>query len=149
MARKRKRFDLRPLSSISADIRMPSLALNPPRLEGFGYRFTLVLPLLSESGEAVFSVENLQALWDLFSRRCGGCLGSSSVSNPAWFGSYLPPAETVPVKDYHTLVIVYTKQIDAADRFFQMLKNMLKKAGLQEEVLIERVPVWLVGSVNS
>jgi hypothetical protein len=41
--------------------------------------------------------------------------------------------------------VCYTRQIEAADRFFQLLKSWLKTAGLQEqhEILIER-PVWLV-----
>jgi hypothetical protein len=41
---------------------------------------------------------------------------------------------------------VYTRQVEAADRFFQLLKSWLKTAGLheQDEILIERAPVWLV-----
>ncbi len=144
MAKKRRKFDLGPLDAIVQDLRVPSLNNSPPRLEGFAYRFAIVFPLLSETGEEVFSQYHLYPLLDLFNRRFGGCLASSSLAYPSWFGSYLSSPEVRPVKDYHTLIYVYTKQVDAADRFFQLLKVILKRAGFQDEILIERSPVWLV-----
>jgi hypothetical protein len=105
-----------------------------------------VLPLLSASGEEVFTDFHMRILHELFDRRCGGCLASASVAHPSWYGSYRPDPQSEPVKDYHCIIYVYTRQTDAADRFFQILKSMLRKAGFQpqEEILIERTPVWLV-----
>jgi hypothetical protein len=146
VAKKRKKFDLTPLAAVSEDLRVPSLLLHPPRLEGYAYRYKIVLPLLSASGEEVFTEEHLLALFDMFERRCGGSLASSGVAHPAWYGSYRPDPGAAPVKDYHTVIYVYTRPIDAADRFFQLLKSMLKIAGFQEqeEILMERAPMWLV-----
>jgi hypothetical protein len=148
VAGKRKRIDLGPLESVSEDLRVPSLLLDPPRLEGYVYRYKIVLPLLSASGEEVFTEHHLLILFDLFERRCGGSLASSGVAHPGWFGSYRPSADMPPVKDYHTVIYVYTRPIDAADRLFQLLKSVLKKAGYQEqeEILMERSPMWLVES---
>jgi hypothetical protein len=143
---RRKRFDLSMFDSISEDLRLPSLSLDPPRLEGFAYRYKIVLPLLSADGEEVFTDHHLSILFDLFERRCGGSLASSSTAHPPWYGSYRPDPESVPVKDYHTVIYVYTRPIDPADRLFQLLKTALKKAGSQEqdEILMERAPMWLV-----
>jgi len=115
-------------------------------VEGYAYRYKSVLPLLSASGEAVFTDHHLLILFDLFELRCGGSLASSGVAHPAWYGSYRPDPSAAPVKDYHTIVYVYTRPIDAADRFFQLLKSVLKKGSFQEqeEILMERAPMWLV-----
>jgi hypothetical protein len=40
---------------------------------------------------------------------------------------------TKPVRDYHTIVIVYANPIDPSDRFFQELKAILKRASLVEQ----------------
>ena len=145
MAR-RRRFDLSLLESVREDLRLPSLLLDPPRVEGYAYRYKIVLPLLSASGEEVFTDHHLAILFDLFERRCGGSLASSSIAHPPWYGSYRPDPAASPVKDYHTVIYVYTRPIDAADRLFQLLKSVLKKAGFQEqeEILMERAPMWLV-----
>lgn len=147
MARRRKRKpDLGILTSVIEDLRLPTLALDPPRLEGYVYRFKIVLPLLSATGEAVFTEDHLVLLYDLFDERFGGMLASTSTAQPAWYGSYRPEPDAETVKDHHCILYVYTRQIDAADHFFQLLKSWLKTAGLQEqdEILIERTPVWLV-----
>src|ERR1700677_4284542 len=143
-------MDLTPLDSVGEDLRLPSLLLDPPRVEGFAYRYKIVLPLLSVSGDVVFTQPHLLSLFDLFERRCGGSLASSDVSHPAWYGSYRPDPGEPPVKDYHSVLYVYTRPIDAADRFFQLLKAVLKRAGFQkqEEILIERCPVWLVEAAS-
>jgi hypothetical protein len=85
-------------------------------------------------------------LFDLFERRCGGSLANSDVAHPAWYGSYRPDPGQPPVKDYHSVIYAYTRPVDAADRFFQLLKTVLKKAGFQkqDEILMERTPTWLV-----
>lgn len=96
----------------------------------------------------MFSVYQQRLLIELFDHRFGGCLVSASMAHPSWFGSYMPAPGAEPVKDYHTIIYIYSKQIDAADRFFQILKVILKKAGFQDEVLIERVPAWLVEAAD-
>jgi hypothetical protein len=149
VAGRRKKLDLAILESVTEDLRLSSLFLSPPRLEEYVYRYKIVLPLLSGAGEEVFTEQHLLNLFDLFEERCGGSLASSGVAHPAWFGSYRPDAGAPPVKDYHTVIYVYTRPIDAADRFFQLLKSILKKAGYeeQEEILMERAPMWLVETV--
>jgi len=144
--RRRKKLDLESLASVFGDLHVPSLSLAPPQLHGHAYRFMIVLPLLSQTGEAVFTELHLQRLHRLLDHRFGGVLASSSIAHPTWYGSYLPKANGDPVKDYHCVMYVYTRQTDAADRFFQNLKTILKTAGFQEqdEILIERAPVWLV-----
>jgi hypothetical protein len=143
---KRRKPDLRILASVTEELRLPSLALAPPRVEGFAYRFKLILPVLSATVEPVFTGYHFRLLHELFDERFGGSLASTSTAQPTWHGSYRskPGAETV--KDCHCIMYVYTRQIDAADRFFQLLKSWLKTASLQEqdEILIERTPVWLV-----
>jgi len=53
---------------------------------------------------------------------------------------------STPVRDYHTVMIVYANPIEPSDRFFQELKSILRKAPLveQDEILIERTEVYLV-----
>lgn len=147
MARsKRRKPELGILASVVEELRLPSLAQDPPRLEGYAYRFKIVLPLLSATGEPVFTDDHLLLLHELFDERFGGSLASTGTAQPAWYGSYRPEPEAETITDYHCVMYVYTRQIEAADRFFQLLKSWLKTAGLQEqdEILIERAPVWLV-----
>jgi hypothetical protein len=121
--------------------------LTPPRLQGHAFRFKIVLPILSQTGEEVFTADHLIVLHDLLNRRCGGSMASASGTSPTWYGSYQPQPEAESVKDYNTVFYVYTRQIDAADRFFGLLKTILKKAGKQDEILIERAAVWLVEAI--
>lgn len=144
MARKRRPFDLSILTAVEEDLRLPSLLLDPPRMEGYAHRFKIVLPRLSATGTVVFSEDHLRILHELFDARFGGSLASSGLAHPAWYGSYRPDPRATPVKDYHTIIYVYTRPIDIADRFFQLLKSIVKKAGLQDEILMERAPVWMV-----
>jgi hypothetical protein len=53
---------------------------------------------------------------------------------------------TEPVRDYHTIIIVYANPIEPSDRFFHDLKLILKRAPLiaQDEILLERSEVYLV-----
>jgi hypothetical protein len=124
---------------------LPSLRGQPPRVQGYAYRFFLVLPLFTAEGDRVFTEEHLGRLSYLFSTRLGGCLVSSSRSGAPFFGEYLPEG-TTPVRDYHTIIIVYANLIEPSNRFFQELKLILKKAPLveQEEILVERAEVYLV-----
>jgi hypothetical protein len=129
----------------SEELSLPSLREQPPRVQGHAYRFFLVLPLYSAEGQPVFTDEHLFHLYRLFDARFGGCLVSSSRSGAPFFGEYLPEG-TDPVRDYHTILIVYANPIEPSDRFFQELKPILKKAPLiaQDEILIERSEVFLV-----
>src|SRR5204863_9863268 len=108
-------------------------------------RFFLVLPSYNAEGLTVFAQEHLGHLHLLFDTRFGGCLASSSRSGAPYFGESLPEG-TTPVRDYHTVIIVYANPIEPSDRFFQELKSILKKAPLieQDEILVERSEVYLV-----
>jgi hypothetical protein len=114
-------------------------------VQGYAYRFFLVLPLLTSKGQRIFTDEHLSHLFALFNSRFGGCLAASSRSGAPFFGEYLPEG-TEPGRDYHTIIIVYASPIEASDRFFQELKSILRKAPLieQDEILIERSEVFLL-----
>jgi hypothetical protein len=144
VARRRKPFSLESLEKDPDDLRLPSLHERPPSLKGHAFRFKVILPRLSEKGEEVFTDDHLRLLHELLDRRFGGSLASSDIPHPTWYGTYLPEAQGEPVKDYHVVFYVYTRPVDVADRFFQVLKFVLKREGLQEEVLVEKIPVWLV-----
>ena len=112
---------------------------------GHAYRFFLVLPLYTAEGISVFTPEHLGDLHRAFEKRFGGYLASSARSGAPFFGEYLPEGAQ-SVQDYHTIIIVYANPTEPSDRFFQALKEILKKAPLveQEEILIERSEVYLV-----
>jgi hypothetical protein len=138
--------DLETISQlIPEELSLPSLRDRPARLRGYAFRYFLVLPLFSGEGDRVFTDEHLRHLFILFNTRFGGCLASSSRSGAPFFGEYLPEG-TNPVRDYHTVIIVYANPIEPSDHFFQDLKVILKKAPLiaQDEILIERSEVYLV-----
>jgi hypothetical protein len=130
---------------VPEELSLPSLRERPPGVRGHAFRFFLVLPLYSAAGERVFTNEHLSQLYLLFDTRFGGCLVTSSRSGAPFFGEYLPEGDH-PVRDYHTIIIVYANPVEASDRFFQELKSILKKAPLieQDEILIERSEVYLV-----
>jgi hypothetical protein len=130
---------------VPEDLFLPSLRDRPPRVQGHAFRFFLVLPLYTAEGKSVFTEEHRGDLHFLFNSRFGGCLVSSSRSGAPFFGEYLPTG-TKPVRDYHTIVIVYASPIEPSDRFFQELKSILRKAPLveQDEILIERSEVYLI-----
>jgi hypothetical protein len=127
------------------DLFLPSLRERSPRVHGHAFRFFLVLPLYSAEGNVVFTEEQLGDLYVLFNTRFGGCLVSSSRSGAPFFGEYLPEGSQ-PVRDYHTVIIVYANPIEASDSFFRELKSILRTAPLirQDEILIERSEVYLV-----
>jgi hypothetical protein len=79
----RRRNDFSVLEAVTEDLRLPSLTLDPPRVEGYAYRFTIVLPLLSAGGEVVFAPEHVADLHVLFTERFGGSLASSGVAHPS------------------------------------------------------------------
>jgi hypothetical protein len=130
---------------VPQDLSLPSLRDVPAAVRGHAYRFFLVLPLYTAEGKRVFTDEHLDYLHGTFDRRFGGCLSASSRSGAPYFGDYLSEG-TEPVRDYHTIIIVYANPTAPSDRFFQALKEILKKAPLveQEEILIERSEVYLV-----
>jgi hypothetical protein len=116
-----------------------------PPLGGFVYRFTIFLPLLSE-GKEVFSDAQRELLTDLFHDCFGGYTEASSEGHPPFYGSWLPPGATHPIVDRHTLMVLYTPQIEEAKDFFRQLRWILeqKQVASQEVVLIEHTTAWLV-----
>jgi hypothetical protein len=92
-----------------------------------------------------FSRMHLSQLYSFFDTRFGGCSAPSSRSGAPFFGEYQPDG-SAPVRDYHTYVTIYANPIEASDRLFQDLKEILRNAPLipQDEILIERSEVYLV-----
>lgn len=117
-----------------------------PKLDGYAYRFTILLPLLSSTGREVFSGLSCALLYRLFERRFGGFLASASEGNPPWYGSWLPEGTHESITDRHMLLVIYTAQRTEADQFFQHLKWVLQLEHIAEQdvVVIEKIPVWLV-----
>src|SRR5438132_13282985 len=85
--------------SVPEDLFLVSLRDQPARLQGFAFRFLLVLPLLNAEGKQVFTDKHISDLVLLFDLCCGGCLVTSSRSGAPYFGEYLPHGNT-PVRDY-------------------------------------------------
>jgi hypothetical protein len=108
--RKRKKPELAVFASVAEELRLPSLAHEPPRLEGYAYRFKIVLPLLSAAGEPVFTEDHLLLLQELFDERFGGSLASTGTTQPTWYGSYRPEPGSETVQDYHCILYVYTSK---------------------------------------
>jgi hypothetical protein len=130
---------------VPEDLFLPSLRGEPPRVQGYAFKFSLTLPLFTADGNRVFLAEHLPQLLSLFDTRFGGCSGTSARSGAPLFGEYLPKGEE-PFRDFNTLIFVYANPIDASDRFFHELKPILRKGPLipQDEILIERSEVYLV-----
>jgi hypothetical protein len=116
-----------------------------PPLGGFVYRFTIFLPLLSQ-GKEVFTAAHRELLAELFHACFQGYTESSSEGHPPWYGSWAPPDTAQPVVDRHTLMVLYTPQIDEAKDFFRQLRWILeqKQVANQDVVLIEHTTAWLV-----
>jgi len=150
MAKKTRKLEVAALERQPPDdLRLPNLVAGN-RLEGHALRYTILLPLLSDHGEVVFSFEHhLGPLLRLLSKRFGGFTRTAHIPQPLLLGGWLPDGAHTPVIDQNLEIRVYSRQIpDAADSFFQHLKSLLLRAVAhepQEEILIERVPVWLVG----
>ncbi len=150
MARKTRKLEVAALEQQPRDdLRLPSLIADK-RLEGHALRYTILLPLLSEHGEEVFSFEHhLGPLLRLLSKRFGGFTRTAHIPQPALLGGWLPEGAPAPIMDQNLEIRVYCRQIpDSADEFFQRLKTLLLRAVAhqpQEEIVMERVPVWLVG----
>jgi len=116
-----------------------------PPLSGYVYRFTIFLPILSE-GLEVFSLPQRRLLKQLFHACFGGYTETAAEGHPPFYGSWLPPGATQPIVDCHTLMAVYTPQIEEAKDFFRHLRWILEQKHVadQEVVLIEHTSVWLV-----
>jgi hypothetical protein len=151
MAKKRKPSDkgsfqgaLEDLSrSIPEDLRLPSLA--EKRLAGLAYGIVIVLPLLDSHGKSVFPDAFIDRLYFILDNRFGGCLVSSSSSSPPFWGLWHPnPGPSDPIKDYVTTVQVFANPIDPTNKFFVKLKEILKEAGNQDEILISRTDCRLL-----
>jgi hypothetical protein len=152
-ARKKKVLDLSRLETEPpGDLHLPSLARN--RVEGYANRYTIILPLLSNTGEEVYSLEHhLGPLVNLLANRFGGVTTSNPTHIPL-HGFWLPEAEVLPdtgvhpsaEKDQNMIIRIYSRQVDNADLFFQYLKSALLDAALvkQDELLVEKTSVWLL-----
>jgi hypothetical protein len=116
-----------------------------PPLAGYVYRFTIFLPMLSE-GKEVFTRAHKYLLEDIFHDCMNGFTEASSEGHPPWYGSWAPPGATRPIIDRHTLMVIYTPQIDEAKDFFRQLRWVLerKQVANQDVVLIEHTTAWLV-----
>lgn len=119
---------------------LPSLARK--ELDGHACRYTIVLPLLSGSGEEVFSLaHDIPDLTRLLIARFKGC--TSTGDRPPFIGYWVPDGTNGSDVDRSTNLVVYARVSDNVDEFFGHLKAVLKEIGRQEEVLIERADVWL------
>ena len=91
-----------------------------PPLGGFVYRFTIFLPLLCE-GKEVFSRRQRYLLTDIFHACMKGYSETTSDSQLPWYGSWVPEGTDRPVIDRHTLIVLYTPQIEEAKDFFSQV----------------------------
>jgi len=75
-----------------------------------------------------------------------GYTESAAEGHPPWYGSWAPPGAARPIVDRHTLMVLYTPQIEEAKDFFRQLRWILqqKHVANQDVVLIEHTSVWLV-----
>lgn len=116
-----------------------------PPLAGYVYRFTIYLPILSR-GKEVFSSVQRAHLATLFHNCLKGFSETASEGTPPWYGSWSPPGASRPIVDRHTLIVLYTPQIEEAKDFFRRLRWILEqdKDANQDVVLIEHITAWLV-----
>jgi hypothetical protein len=129
---------------IPQNLRLSSLEEN--RLEGYAYLFRVVLPLLSAEGKPVFTDSLLDELFLILNERFGGCTMTSSSSAPPLWGLWYPPQASQAEKDYLTTAEVLANPIEAANRFFTGMKQILRTAGHveQQEILIARIECRLL-----
>lgn len=116
-----------------------------PPLGGYVYRFTIYLPILSR-GKEVFSSVQRAHLATLFHNCFKGFSETASEGTPPWYGSWSPPGAARPIVDRHTLIVLYTPQIEEAKDFFRRLRWILEQDedANQDVVLIEHITAWLV-----
>jgi hypothetical protein len=131
-------------NSIVENLGLPSLETN--RLEGYAYLFRLVLPLFDANGIRVFTESILDELFQVLNDRFGGCMVTSTSSAPPLWGLWHPPQEAETKKDYLTAAEVFANPIEASNKFFTLLKPILKTAGHieQQEILISRIECRLM-----
>lgn len=126
------------------DLWLPSLKHR--QLVGRAYRYTLVLPLLDAQGNEVFSsTHDVPDLNRLLNARFLGSTNTSDTPKPPLLGYWLGKEGSAGMERSMSIT-VYSRVTDEADLFFEYLKSALKKIGDQQEVLIERVDVWLPGA---
>ncbi|HEV2948966.1 MAG TPA: hypothetical protein VGX70_16450 [Gemmataceae bacterium] len=120
-----------------------------PPMEGFAYRFTIWLPILTQ-GKAVFTEEQQSHLNDLFHDCFGGFSQSSVEGFPPWSGSWLPAEAEEPIVDHHIVLIIYALQDVQSLACMRHLKWILQQehVAAQEVVLIEQIPVHLIEAVK-
>ena len=143
MAKKRKKLNLSRLyTEPPDDMRLASL--QDGRVEGLAFRYTIIIPLFSEqTGQEIFSLDShVIDLMQLLGQRFGG-FTLLPVSRGAW----IPEGTRVIEGDRIIHVYVYTRQQDGVvDRFFQYLKYRLKSFSGEEEIVIEKTEVQLLGA---
>jgi hypothetical protein len=120
-----------------------------PPLGGYVYRFTIYLPILSE-GKEVFSSRQRFLLARLFHACFAGFSETTSEGTPPWYGSWSPAGAVRSVVDRHTLIVLYSPQVEGAKDFFRRLRWILEhdEDANQEVVLIEHVTAWLVEAIS-
>jgi hypothetical protein len=132
--------------TIGDDLHLPSLKEN--RLEGFAASFVIVLPLMNNQGQPVFTGAHLDALFRIVDNRFGGCMVPSSSSHPPYWGIWHPSGGQVveAEMDYVTTIQILANPIEPTNRFFSRLKQILKTAGNieQQEILVSRIDCWLM-----
>src|SRR5258707_15425441 len=116
-----------------------------PPLGGYVYRFTIYLPLLSD-GKEVFSTEQRFLLARLFHACFAGFSEAASEGTPPWHGSWSPPGAVRPIVDRHTLIVLYSPQVEEAKDFFCRLRWGFEQDedAKQDVVLIVHVTPRLV-----
>ncbi len=131
-------------ASTPENLRLASLSEN--RMSGFAAYFILVLPLLDFQGQPVFTDPLMEELFLALDHKFGGCLLPSASSHPPYWGSWHPEQIAKTEKDYVTTIQIFANPIEATNRFFSGLKQILKTAGnvVQEEILIARFDCFLI-----
>lgn len=105
-----------------------------------------MLPLLSGSGEEIFSIrDDILDLTLLLNLRFKGC--TLTGDRPPFIGYWLPDGADDTGVDRSTNVIVYARVSNHVEQFFGRLKAALKAIGRQEEILVERTDVWLTPAI--
>jgi len=130
------------LSDPAVELRLESLVKHD-RLWGFARRYTIIIPLLSEDGEEVFSLlDDLPHLTAFLNHRFGGSTSPSHQGGPPLLGNW--EGAHGACEDQNTSIMVYSRPIAPADLVFRKLKTILRRIGVQEEILIEKSNVALI-----
>ncbi len=131
------------LADPAGELRLESL-VKQNLLSGFAWRYTVIIPLLSEIGEEVFSLQDdLPPLTAFLNHRFGGSTSLSHQGGPPLVGNW--DGVWGDSQDQNTSIMVYSRTVKVADVLFGRIKEILKQVGVQEEILIEKCQVTLIG----